>query len=118
MDETKRGDIYYANLSPVIGSEQGGHRPIIILQNNKGNLYSKTTIAAAITGELDKAHLPTHIIFTADGMKKKSMVLLEHIRTIDKSRLGNYIGTVDDKTMKRIDRAIVISFGLEYLEGL
>ncbi len=118
MDETKRGDIYYANLSPVIGSEQGGHRPIIILQNNKGNLYSKTTIVAAITGELDKAHLPTHIIFTADGMKKKSMVLLEHIRTIDKSRLGNYIGTVDDKTMKRIDRAIVISFGLEYLEGL
>lgn len=118
MNEIKRGEIYYAELSPVIGSEQGGNRPVIILQNDKGNYHSNTTIVAAITSELDKTHLPTHIIFTTDGMKKKSMVLLEQIRTIDKSRLGNYVGTVDNKTMKRIDHGIVVSFGLEYLEGL
>lgn len=118
MNEIKRGEIYYAELSPIVGSEQGGNRPVVILQNDKGNHYSNTTIVAAITSELDKAHLPTHIIFTADCMKEKSMVLLEQIRTIDKSRLGNFVGVMDAKTMKRIDHAIAISFGLEYLEGL
>ncbi|MCI9448937.1 MAG: type II toxin-antitoxin system PemK/MazF family toxin [Clostridiales bacterium] len=118
MNEIKRGEIYYAELSPIVGSEQDGNRPVVILQNDKGNMYSDTTIVAAITSELDKAHLPTHIIFTSDCMKKKSMVLLEQIRTIDKSRLGNFVGAMDTQTMKRIDHAIVISFGLEYLEGL
>lgn len=118
MNEIKRGEIYYAELSPIIGSEQGGNRPVVILQNDKGNHYSNTTIVAAITSELDKAHLPTHIIFTLDCMKEKSMVLLEQIRTIDKSRLGRFVGVMDTQTMKRIDHAIVISFGLEYLEGL
>ena len=106
MNGIKRGEIYYAELSPVIGSEQDGNRPAIILQNDKGNLHSRTTIIAAITSELDKARMPAHVIFTVNGMKKKSMVLLEQIRTIDKSRLGNYVGTVDNKTMKQIDHAI------------
>lgn len=118
MEQIKRGEIYYANLCPVVGSEQGGIRPVVILQNNKGNLHSSTTIVAAITSEIHKTYLPTHVIFTANGMKKKSMVLLEQIRTIDKSRLGKFVGTMDNKTMKRIDKAILISFGINYLEGL
>lgn len=118
MEQIKRGKLYYAELSPVIGSEQGGSRPVIILQNDKGNKHSTTTIVTAVTSELDKPNLPTHVRFFTDGMKTESMALLEQIRTIDKSRLGRYVGTVDDKTMKRIDRAILISFGLEYLEGL
>ncbi len=117
MEQIKRGEIYYANLCPILGSEQGGIRPVVILQNNKGNLHSGTTIVAAITSEIHKTYLPTHVIFTANGMKKKSMVLLEQIRTIDKSRLGKFVGTMDNKTMKRIDKAILISFGIEYLEG-
>lgn len=117
MEQIKRGEIYYANLCPIVGSEQGGVRPVVILQNNKGNLHSSTTIVAAITSEIHKTYLPTHVIFTANGMKKKSMVLLEQIRTIDKSRLGKFVGTMDDKQMKRIDKAILISFGIEYLEG-
>lgn len=118
MEQIKRGEIYYANLCPIVGSEQGGIRPVIILQNNKGNLHSRTTIVAAITGELDKPNLPTHVIFKSDCMKKESMVLLEQIRTIDKSRLGRFVGTMDSKTMKRVDKAILISFGIDYLEGL
>ncbi|NMA65809.1 MAG: type II toxin-antitoxin system PemK/MazF family toxin [Clostridiaceae bacterium] len=118
MNGIKRGEIYYAESSPVIGSEQGGNRHTIILQNDKGNLHSRTTIIAAITSELDKARMPTHVIFTVNGMKKKSMVLLEQIRTIDKSRLGNYVGSVDNKTMKQIDHAIAVSFGLKYWEEL
>lgn len=118
MEQIKRGEIYYANLCPVVGSEQGGDRPVIILQNNKGNKHSSTTIVAAITGELDKPNLPTHVIFKSDCMKKESMVLLEQIRTIDKSRLGRFVGTLDDKTMKRVDKAILISFGLGYLVRL
>ncbi len=118
MLEIKRGEIYYAELSPVVGSEQGGNRPVVILQNDKGNLHSRTTIIAAITSELEKPHLPTHVIFTADCMEKTSMVLLEQIRTIDKSRLGNYVGVMDTQTMQRIDHAIAVSFGLECLEGL
>lgn len=116
--DIKRGEIYYADLSPVVGSEQGGSRPVIILQNDKGNLHSNTTIVAAITGELDKAHLPTHVIFTADGMKKKSMALLEQIRTIDKSRLGRYVGKVDKATMGRIDHAVITSLGIKAMEEL
>ena len=112
MEQLKRGEIYYANLCPIVGSEQGGVRPVVILQNDKGNFYSRTTIAAAITSEIHKTHLPTHVIFTTNGMKKKSMVLLEQIRTIDKSRLGSFVGTMDDKTMKRIDKSILISFGI------
>lgn len=116
--QVKRGEIYYANLCPVVGSEQGGIRPVVILQNNKGNLHSRTTIVAAITGELDKPSLPTHVIFKSDCMKKESMILLEQIRTIDKSRLGRFLGTMDSKTMKRVDKAILISFGFDYLEEL
>ena len=117
MLEIKRGEIYYAELSPVVGSEQGGNRPVVILQNDKGNLHSRTTIIAAITSELEKTHLPTHVVFAADCMEKTSMVLLEQIRTIDKSRLGNYVGVMDTQTMQRIDHAIAVSFGLAYLGG-
>lgn len=118
MEQIKRGEIYYANLCPVVGSEQGGIRPVVILQNDKGNLHSTTTIIAPITGELDKPYLPTHVIFKSDFMKKESMVLLEQIRTIDKSRLGRFVGTMNNKTIKRVDKAILISLGLDYLEGL
>lgn len=118
MEQIKRGEIYYANLCPVMGSEQGGIRPVVILQNDKGNFHSTTTIIAPITGELDKPYLPTHVIFKSDYMKKESMVLLEQIRTIDKSRLGRFVGTMENKTMKRIDKAILISLGLNYLKGL
>lgn len=118
MEQIKRGEIYYANLCPVMGSEQGGIRPVVILQNDKGNLHSTTTIVAPITGELDKPYLPTHVIFKSDCMKKESMVLLEQIRTIDKSRLGRFVGEMDDRQMKRIDKAILISLGLDYLERL
>lgn len=118
MKQIKRGEMYYANLCHVVGSEQGGIRPVVILQNDKGNLHSSTTIVAAITGELDKPKLPTHVMFKSDSMKKESMILLEQIRTIDKSRLGRFVGTMDNKTMKRIDKAILISFGLGYLARL
>ena len=112
MEQIKRGEIYYANLCPVMGSEQGGIRPVVILQNDKGNLHSTTTIVAPITGELDKPYLPTHVIFKSDCMKKESMVLLEQIRTIDKSRLGRFVGEMDDRQMKRIDKAILISVNM------
>lgn len=118
MKQIKRGEIYYANLCPIVGSEQGGVRPVVILQNDKGNKHSNTTIVAAITSELDKPNLPTHVIFKTDRMKKKSMVLLEQIRTIDKSRLGRFVGTMDHRTMKQVDKAILISFSLDYLEEL
>lgn len=118
MEQIKRGEIYYANLCPIVGSEQGGIRPVVILQNDKGNKHSNTTIVAAITSELDKPNLPTHVIFNTNDMKKKSMVLLEQIRTIDKSRLGRFVGTMDSRTMKRVDKAILISFGIDYLERL
>lgn len=118
MEQIKRGEIYYANLCPIVGSEQGGVRPVVILQNDKGNLYSPTTITAAITSELDKPNLPTHVIFKTDCMKKESMVLLEQIRTIDKSRIGEFIGLVDEHTMKQVDKAILISFGIDFLEEL
>lgn len=110
----KRGDIYYADLSPVIGSEQGGLRPVLIVQNDVGNKYSPTVIAAAITSRLGKAKLPTHIDVYADkvGLQKDSVILLEQIRTIDKKRLGEKMGHLDDEMMVAVDEAISISFGL------
>lgn len=111
----KRGDIFYADLSPVIGSEQGGVRPVLIVQNDVGNRYSPTVIAAAITSRQSKAKLPTHIPIVADncGLAKDSVVLLEQIRTIDKQRLKERMGAVDEGSMNRIDNAISISFGLQ-----
>ncbi len=110
----KRGDIYYADLSPVVGSEQGGLRPVLIVQNDVGNKYSPTVIAAAITSRLGKAKLPTHIDVYADkvGLQKDSVILLEQIRTIDKKRLGEKMGHLDDEMMMAVDEAISISFGL------
>ena len=111
----KRGDIFYADLSPVIGSEQGGVRPVLIVQNNIGNKYSPTVIAAAITSQQSKAKLPTHIPIVADncGLSKDSVVLLEQIRTIDKQRLKERMGAIDRNSMNRVDNAISISFGLQ-----
>ncbi len=110
----KRGDIYYADLSPVVGSEQGGVRPVLIVQNDVGNKFSPTVIAAAITSRQSKANLPTHIMLGADqsGLLKDSVVLLEQIRTIDKRRLKEKMGSLEDSSMNEIDRAISISFGL------
>lgn len=110
----RRGDIYYADLSPVIGSEQGGVRPVLIIQNNVGNRYSPTVIAAAITSRGTKANLPTHIKLYADnsGLSKDSVVLLEQIRTIDKQRLKEKMGTLSPYDMDKVDQALSISFGL------
>ena len=110
----KRGDIYYADLSPVVGSEQGGVRPVLIVQNDVGNKYSPTVIAAAITSQREKAKLPTHIQLDAQGrgLSKDSVVLLEQIRTIDKKRLKERMGSLDDSSMNQVDRALSISFGL------
>ena len=112
----KRGDMFYADLSPVIGSEQGGIRPVLIIQNDLGNKYSPTVIAAAITSQTNKTKLPTHIEIGADaqGLKNDSVVLTEQIRTIDKSRLKEKIGHINDNlTMNRINNALGVSFGLE-----
>ncbi|MDO5123389.1 MAG: type II toxin-antitoxin system PemK/MazF family toxin [Eubacteriales bacterium] len=110
----KRGDIYYADLSPVVGSEQGGVRPVLIVQNNMGNKYSPTVIAAAITSQQSKANIPTHITIESavGGLTKNSVVLLEQVRTIDKQRLKEKMGTINSNTMSRIDEAISISMGL------
>jgi len=110
----KRGDIFYADLSPVIGSEQGGVRPVLIVQNDTGNKYSPTVIAAAITSQINKAKLPTHIEISAQeyGLLKDSVILLEQIRTIDKKRLREKIGHLDDELMERVNEALYISFGL------
>ncbi len=111
----KRGDIYYADLSPVVGSEQGGVRPVLIVQNDVGNKYSPTVIAAAITSQSDKANLPTHIHVNSDGcgLAKDSIVLLEQIRTLDKRRLKEKMGTLPGGIMNSVDRALSVSFGLE-----
>ena len=111
----KRGDIYYADLSPVVGSEQGGMRPVLIVQNDTGNKHSPTVIAAAITSQLGKAKLPTHIELSAQsvGLSRDSVILLEQIRTIDKSRLREKMGRLDEDTMTKVDNAIAVSFGLE-----
>ena len=110
----KRGDIFYADLSPVIGSEQGGLRPVLIVQNNIGNKYSPTVIASAITSQINKAKLPTHIEISAEkyGLVKNSVILLEQIRTIDKKRLKEKIGVLDDNAMILVNSALYISFGL------
>ena len=111
----KRGDIYYADLSPVVGSEQGGLRPVLIVQNDMGNKHSPTVIAAAITSRVGKAKLPTHIDISGShvGLSKDSVILLEQIRTIDKQRLKEKMGHLDDDTMTHVNDAIQVSFGLE-----
>ena len=110
----RRGDIFYADLSPVIGSEQGGIRPVLIVQNDVGNKYSPTVIAAAITSQINKAKLPTHIEIDAleYGLMKDSVILLEQIRTIDKQRLREKIGHLDDDSMINVNEALGVSFGL------
>ena len=110
----KQGDIFYADLSPVVGSEQGGVRPVLIVQNDTGNKHSPTVIAAAITSQTGKARLPTHITLAAHsyGLPKDSVVLLEQIRTLDKRRLREHMGRVDDQVMRRVDNAIAVIFGL------
>ncbi len=110
----KRGDIYYADLSPVVGSEQGGLRPVLIIQNDVGNRYSPTVIAAAITSRMSKTKLPTHIDIYADkvGLAKDSVVLLEQIRTLDKRRLKEKMGHLDENMMSAVNAAIAVSFGL------
>lgn len=110
----RRGDIFYADLSPVVGSEQGGVRPVLIVQNNIGNKFSPTVIAAAITSQKTKANLPTHIDLMADtsGLSKDSVVLLEQVRTLDKKRLKEKMGYVNSLSMDKIDEALSISFGL------
>lgn len=108
----KRGELYYADLSPVVGSEQGGVRPVLVVQNDVGNKYSPTVIAAAVTSRLNKAKLPTHIELPSSfGLAKDSVVLLEQIRTLDKRRLKERIGELSAPTMRRVDKAILISLG-------
>lgn len=112
--DIKRGDLYYADLSPVVGSEQGGVRPVLIIQNNIGNKYSPTVIVAAITSQINKAKLPTHIEIAANefGLNRDSVILLEQIRTIDKKRLREKIGCLDKTIMMKIDNSLQISLGL------
>lgn len=115
MDNSvKRGDIFYADLSPVVGSEQGGVRPVLIVQNDTGNRHSPTVIAAAITSQTGKARLPTHISLAAlsCGLPKDSVILLGQIRTLDKRRLREHMGKLDETMMKQVDGAIAVSFGL------
>ena len=111
----RRGEIYYADLSPVVGSEQGGVRPVLIVQNDTGNRHSPTVIAAAITSQMGKARLPTHIQLQGQsvGLSRDSVILLEQIRTIDKSRLRERMGRLDENTMSAVDSAIAVSFGLQ-----
>ena len=110
----KRGDIFYADLSPVVGSEQGGIRPVLIIQNDVGNRYSPTIICAAITSQINKAKLPTHIEINSQRytLVRDSVVLLEQVRTVDKKRLKEKICHLDENTMDKVDRALMVSFGL------
>ena len=110
----KRGDIFYADLSPVVGSEQGGIRPVIIVQNDVGNKYSPTVIAAAVTSKLNKARLPTHIELSAGkyDMVKDSVILLEQLRTIDKQRLKDKVCHLDDDIMQKVNKGLMISLEL------
>ena len=115
MDSTvRRGDIFYADLSPVVGSEQGGTRPVLIIQNDTGNRHSPTVIAAAITSQTGKARLPTHINIAGGsvGLSKDSVILLEQVRTIDKRRLREHMGRLDEQHMSMVNDAIAVSFGL------
>ena len=118
MPNIKRGEIYYASLDPVVGSEQGGNRPVLVIQNDVGNWFSPTTIEAAITSRQGKTTLPTHVSISAVELPQDSVVLLEQIRTIDKQRLTGFVGHLDEKAMLLVDKAIVISFGIRYLEEL
>ena len=113
VENIKRGELFYANLSPVVGSEQGGLCPVLIVQNDIGNKYSPTVIVAAITSKINKAKIPTHIELSATtyGLEKDSVVLLEQIRTLDKSRLEKKIGALDYKTMQNVNQALLISLG-------
>ncbi|WP_113802232.1 type II toxin-antitoxin system PemK/MazF family toxin [Garciella nitratireducens] len=110
----KRGDVFYADLSPVVGSEQGGVRPVLVIQNDVGNKYSPTIIISAITSQINKAKLPTHIEISASefGLSKDSVILLEQIRTIDKRRLKDKIGHLDDELMEKVNEGLQISLGL------
>lgn len=117
MKEIKRGDIYRAVLNPVIGSEQGGTRPVLILQNDIGNKFSPTVIIAPITGQQKKS-LPTHVQISIPDLPKDSIILLEQIRTIDKQRLSEYVGCIVNTQMKEVEQAIDISLGMNYLEDL
>jgi mRNA interferase MazF len=110
----RRGDIFYADLSPVVGSEQGGVRPVLIIQNDVGNKHSPTVICAAITSQINKAKLPTHIEIEADRymLAKDSVVLLEQVRTVDKRRLKEKLSRLDEGLMSKVDKAIITSFGL------
>lgn len=116
--QIKRGEIYYANLNPVIGSEQGGRRPVLILQNDIINKHSPVTIVAAITSNRDKVYLPNDIAIEPACLPLPSAVLLGQIRTIDKTRLEEYVGKLDKASMDEVDRGIVSSFGIKYLEDL
>ena len=113
-NSVKRGEIYYADLSPVVGSEQGGVRPVLIVQNDTGNRHSPTVIAAAITSQTGKARLPTHISVSplSCGLPKQSIILLEQVRTLDKRRLREKMGRLDDGVMRQVDAAIAVSLGL------
>ncbi|ESU31539.1 PemK family transcriptional regulator [Bacillus sp. 17376] len=110
----KRGDVYFADLSPVVGSEQGGVRPVLVIQNNIGNRFSPTVIIAAITAQIQKAKLPTHVEIDAKryGFERDSVILLEQIRTIDKQRLTDKITHLDDEMMEKVDEALQVSLGL------
>ena len=110
-----KGDIYFADLSPVVGSEHGGVRPVLVIQNNVGNKFSPTVIVAAITSRMDKHNLPTHVLIEQSryGLQKDSMILLEQVRTIDRSRLGDYIGRLDENAMEAVNEALAISIGIE-----
>lgn len=114
MQSVKRGDIFYADLSPVVGSEQGGIRPVLILQNDIGNKHSPTVIVAAITSQINKSKLPTHLSIRASqfGIAKDSVILLEQLRTIDKKRLREKVCHIDSENMKKVDYALKISLGL------
>ena len=111
--QVKRGDIYYADLSPVVGSEQGGVRPVLVIQNDVGNKHSPTVICAAITSKMNKAKLPTHYLLKAEnGLELPSLVLMEQLRTIDKRRLETYIGHLEEQHIRRLNRALAVSVGL------
>ena len=112
--DVSRGDVFYADLNPVIGSEQGGVRPVVVIQNDIGNKYSPTIIVAAITSKIDKAKLPTHVEIPTEvsSLKKDSVILLEQIRTLDKKRLQRKVTSLEDKTIKKVNKAIEISLGL------
>lgn len=111
--QVRRGEVYFADLSPIVGSEQGGVRPVLVLQNDVGNVNSPTTVVAVITSRRNKSKMPTHIEIKCSGLYKKSIALLEQLRTIDKSRLINKVGEVNTRTMTQIDKAVLICLGME-----